>query len=288
MYMAIFYVHNGRVGRFIGSVSGAIFIAVIASSIFVAKGVSANDQAASSKQVQVLTASPQDASKNRDPDQVGHGANGTLIKSSELSDLITAMSRYFVDDNVLERLGVEDTGMIQLAGSSGNTSSLLGALKESAFILNPALQGEIQIDRRTRQERFNLVARLPKTPEGDLPSANSMSPDAAFDGFDDLAARVTLVINARCAIITQMPIQSSQIETYYYGIDKVRMECPADLALLSFILHELEIGSGTSLGRKFILFKKMGYLNTGTSTGVDHYSVSFTVHGNLRHPVTQP
>lgn len=87
--------------------------------------------------------------------------------------IIEELSRRLPDGTSLERLALEGD-RLSMTGQSTQAASLVAQLEGSPLWRSPALSGALQVDARSRRDRFTLIAELvpPTTPTG-TPAADA-------------------------------------------------------------------------------------------------------------------
>jgi general secretion pathway protein L len=86
-------------------------------------------------------------------------ANFLSRKKSEtpvMSELLADLTRRLPDDTYVERVTVDEKDKVQLFGLSDDYSKLIEYLQKSELLENPAFEGSVQPDPRTKKNRFTL------------------------------------------------------------------------------------------------------------------------------------
>ncbi len=92
------------------------------------------------------------------------GASGFLVarKRATPSPLMVLrdLTQRLPGDTWLQRFSMDNQGQITMQGESAKAASLIDALRDSALLTEPKLQGVIQPDPQTGKEHFDLAAQL--------------------------------------------------------------------------------------------------------------------------------
>ena len=81
-----------------------------------------------------------------------------------MSELLADLTRRLPDDTYVERITVDEKDKVQLFGLSDDYSKLIEYLQKSELLENPAFEGSVQPDPRTKKNRFTLSVEFRKKP----------------------------------------------------------------------------------------------------------------------------
>jgi len=210
------------------------------------------------------------------------------IEMPRMANLLADVASRLPDDTTLERLSVDDRNKLELQGLAFDTVKIVDLLGKSDLLVDPTVRGVPQVDRRTKKERFDIVADL-RTGIGSNARKNRPAFLVAADSdsaFREMTERLERAIHTQaerqqsCSIVTKSLYADDAKEPYSRVVVQVRMRCALDAC--ADVVFDLEDGSSDLFVSRLMIFRQEGGYEPTDGEAQSTMNIRFNLSGYLR------